>query len=420
MFEVKPYKVMIRDFHKIVNNLHVLFNDGDNDVLYTGTNGFGNRILGAIVGEDDDNNFVRYFHIVVSDEQYTGFINRQTSLRAIIEESDTVFIIDKTHGGKEISVNLIPIIDIPSEFLPLANSFCPDFIKDPSLKYAVSLKGKISDLHKATPEELAQVSAKFSDFIRTSTEFVNDLELSRRVYIEALKAGSFQINFDLEVSELQQLSMFTVSLDNLGTYLSSYFNYVFAKLPSEENGIFKESEIVSTDFRKLESTLNKVYEERHIVPQQNLEHKIIDIISYSVENLKGMDFENFDKIEFINYEKSGNELPMGLIDKGFIPSIESKIFRPESLEKEDIIELDQIPTKYSVQVYNFNTQTGNGGAYLATGEDKIEKISLHARGRTNYENTAFTKSLDEGKIVTIEGFATRVNGRIKVIQVQLQ
>ena len=300
------------------------------------------------------------------------------------------------------------------------NSLCPNFVKDPSLKYAVSLKGKISDLHRTTPEELNQVSTKFSDFIKTSTEFVNDLELSRRVYIEALKAGSFQINFDLELLAAQQLNVFAVPLDDLSKFFNSYFSYVFSKLPSEEQNVFKQEEVSSAEFKKLDSTLARIYEERHIAAPQNMEQKIIDIISYSVENLKGLEFDNFDRIEFINYEKSGQELPMGLIDKDFIPAIENKIFKPENLKKEDVIELDQIPQKYNVQVYNFNTQTGNGGAFLRIAEDKIDKISIHARGKSNYENSFFTKSLDEGKVVSVEGLATRVNGRIKAIQIQLQ
>lgn len=410
---------MIRDFHKIVNNLIVLFNDGENDVLYSGTNEYGNRILGAIIGEDEENNSVRYFHIIVSDKQYSGFINRQLTLRAILEENETVFIVDKSHSAKEIAVNLIGIDEIPDEFLPLSNSLCPEYIRDPTFKYAVSLKGKISDVHKATPEELNQVSTKFSDFIKTSTEFVNDLELSRRIYIEALKAGSFQINFDVEMAEAQQLNMFTSSLDKLSTFLSSYFSYVFAKLPSESQDVFREAEVSSTEFKKLQSTLSQVYSERQMVPKQDLEHKLIDIISYSVENLKGLEFANFDRIEFINFEKSGNEISIGLIDKGYIPSIESKIFKPEDLDKDDIIEMDQTALRYDIQVYNFNTQTGNGGAYLRISEDKIDRISVHARGRANYENTVLTKSLDEGKIIAVEGIATRVNGRIKIIQIAL-
>jgi len=105
---------MIRDFHKIVSNLYVLFNDGDNDVLYSGTNEYGNRILGAIVGEDDDNNSLRYIHFMVSDEQYFGFINRKISLRAILDKNESVFIVDKTHSGREISANLMPTEEIPS------------------------------------------------------------------------------------------------------------------------------------------------------------------------------------------------------------------------------------------------------------------------------------------------------------------
>ena len=62
MFEVKPYKPIIRNLHKIVANRTVLFNDGYNDVLYSGSNEFGNRVLGVVMYEDEDEGVVRYLH----------------------------------------------------------------------------------------------------------------------------------------------------------------------------------------------------------------------------------------------------------------------------------------------------------------------------------------------------------------------
>jgi hypothetical protein len=412
MFEVKPYKVIIKDLHKIVSNLSVLFNDGENDIIYTGTNPYSNRVLGVIMFDDDEEGYLRYLHVLTTDKQYYSFIDKTTSLRNIIEENESVFIVDKTYGGEEITANIVPVREIPEDFLPLPNSFCPEFIKEASFAYGASMKGNNSDLHLVTAEDLNEVNSKFSQFIKTATEFVQELDIDRKVFIEALPAGSFQIKFKIEVKKRSGL-FYNLSIDELATFINDYFNYILSKLPKENSDIFKNEEITSKDFLKLEEEMKSLYEAQLLPPPPDIAQKIVDNIAYSIENLKNINYNgSFNRIEFINYTKAGQELPVALINEEYIPNVERKLFPIEQPTVEDKIEEDEVPQTYTIQVYLLNKESGNGGAYLHT-TSSIEKVLLHLRGRQSYENTVFTKNMDEGKLMEIKAIGKRINGKVK-------
>jgi hypothetical protein len=419
LFEIKPYKTIIKDLHKVVSNLTVLFNDGDNDVMYTGTNKYGNRILGIIMFEDDEKGYLRYIHTLITDQQYSDFLSKKITLRGILENNESFFIVDKNYLNEETSSNLVYYSDIPEQFLPLKNSYCPDLIKEPSLSYSVSLKGNLADLHKTLPNELNEVNSKFSSFLSSATEMIHDFDLSREVYVESLMTGSFKINFRVELKQTEQLPLFNVPINNLSNFFEEYLIYVFKTLPNEDIDVFKKESITSPTFIHLEKSLSRIYEAANIIPKKNIEQQLIDTLNYSIPHLKDLHFnKSFDRIEILNYDLSGQEFQIGLIDESFIPAVESKLFRTEEMNKEDIILYDESPTKYSIRVYQLNTETGNGGAYLQM-DNTIEKISLHLRGRSNYDNTIYTRSMDAGNIIEIDGIGKKVNGKVKEITVQL-
>jgi len=420
MFELKGHKVIIKNLHVIENNRLVLFSDGDNDILYTGSNRYGNRILGSIVFEDDDSGFLRYIHVILTDDEYYEFLNKKKSLLKILEDVESFFLVDFNYNGKEINHSLVTINDMPLNFRPLSNSLCPDFITEPSLTYSASLKGNFADLHKAFPEDVNLVNTTFTEILLNATSFINELEVGRQVFVEALQVGSFRINFKIELNESNQSSLFSASTSKIKLFIQDYFRYVFNTLPDEEVNIFKKSEVTSENFKILEDKLADLYRDKNIViASEGIEQKIIDLISFSVKSLKDIDYtKSFNRIEFLNISKAGEDIPVGLLDEKYIQSVEDKLFKPESFEKEDLIEIDDLPREYRIQVYSFNIQTGNGSANLILTEEKLDKISLHARGKDNYQNTLFTKSMDEGVIVDVSGIAKKVNGRVKELMIQ--
>ena len=89
------------------------------------------------------------------------------------------------------------------------------------------------------------------------------------------------------------------------------------------------------------------------------------------------------------------------------------------VEDEDEIIIDENPQEYSIRVYQFNTQTGKGGCFVQYNNDILDKVILHVHGRNNYENTDFTHSMDEGRIITVYGIGNKINGRLKKLDIDI-
>ena len=122
MFKIKKHKTPIKDLHKIVDNRLVLFNDGDNDIIYTGTNTYGNRLLYCIMFEEDEEDYLRYLGTITTEQQYSDFLNQKISFRSIIDSNQTVFLVDLDYSNNELDSNIVSIKEIPDEFLPLEHS----------------------------------------------------------------------------------------------------------------------------------------------------------------------------------------------------------------------------------------------------------------------------------------------------------
>jgi hypothetical protein len=416
MFKIQKHKTLIKDFHKIVSNRFVLFNDGDNDLIFTGTNLYSNRLLCCIMFEDDEVGFLRYLHVLTTEEQYADFMNKKISFRNILDANESLFLVDVDYSMNEIDSNIVSIDEIPSEFLPLENSFCPDFIYEPTFSYSLSMIGGLADLHKAKAEDLSNVSTHFSDFLKSSTTFLHDFNLGNQIYVEALKAGSFKINFKIEISEPNQIGLLDVSNDKINGFLNSYFKYFFNQLPKEQSNVFKTEVVDSDSFKELENQLEIIYSERFVLPEGGVEQKLIDLINYSAKQLESIEYDgSFESLKFENVSTLGDEIPFGIIDNDFIDSVKSKLFDVNKYNAEAQILIDENPKNYKVQVYNFSTISGKGSAFYVDEDGAVSKIIIHAKGRTNYENTAFTKSMDEGKPVEIKGIGKMIDGKLKLI-----
>lgn len=420
MFEVRKHKSLLKNFHVIAENKRVLFNDGENDIIYTGINEYNNRLLCFIMFEDDEKGFLRYIHMLVSENQYSKFINQQTTLRNILNTNESVFILDLDYGLKEIDQNLVFVSEIPEDYLPLENSYCPDFIRETSFSYAVSLLGGLADSHKTDAKELSDVSTHFSDFLKSSTSFVNDFRREANIYVEALQTGSFKINFRVEIEEPAQIEIINNSTDKISDFLSNYFKYFFNQLPEEDNGVFKSETVTSEGFQKLEKELEDIYEEKYALPEGGVEQKLIDLINYSAAQIEDINYEgSFKELKFEQSSLNDSDIPFGVIDSSFIPSIKDKIYDVSHFDAPPIIRIDEHPKEYKFQVYQFNTNSGKGAAYFTNTEGSVFKITIHAKGKEDYKNTLFTKSMDEGKPFTFKAIGHYSDEKLKKIICEL-
>ena len=424
MFEINKHKPIVSDLPIITNNRLNLLAD-ENPILYTGTNRYGNRILGVIVEESEEEFFVRYFHVIIDDEKYYDFVNGKTTLRKIIESADVIFVLDM-QGEKVIDNNLVTIDEIPADYLPLEESYCPADAFVPSLNYGVSLKGKKADFHLAEVQETNNIQTSFADVLRNTFSGLEGLELRPKLYLEPAKLGSFRVNYRIEFEDVQS-SMFHVDKSLIADYIESFLKYIITKLPQEEKNALKEQHISSVAFKEVEDKLIQIYQKAHLeLTKDELEKKLIDNINESALKFEGVtnqikNSSSFDKIELINYESSGGELGLGIINGEFFDSIKEQLVIPAPEVSTDVIEEDVNPTTYRIRVYKLSNKTGNCYAYFYPDESETnyEIPILINKGNKEYSHSTISKSLDEDKVINIQGRAKKVNGEVKSIKVDL-
>lgn len=417
MFELKNKQLYITGLFDITDNYCTLINDGAIDLLYSGTNKFGSNILGSILFEDDENLYLRYIHTIVSDETLNDFLNKRISLRSIIFDSNSVFIVDKGYNNEIKDSALIPLEELPKDYLPLENSYCPSFVRHNTFEYTFSLKGGLADTHKAEPLVMSETNSKVYKLLNSATTFLNELNIEPTIYSEVALAGSFQLNFEISLNE--KPSLFSKSSDDIKTFFSEFLNYIFDKLPKESQDVLKNEENSSEELRSLFGEMKNIYNSRNVaLNDEAFEQKIIDLITYSVDSIKDIEYKGYNKIEISNKLQNGEILPIALIKTDYYETVANKIFKPEKEEKTDEIIFDENPKDYKIQVYSLNNESGNGGAYFVV-EDNVSKIALHLKGKTDYHGTVYTKSLDDKNSIDIQGIGKWINGVLREITVNL-
>lgn len=423
MFEIKKHKAIVTDLPLISANYLELLAD-ENPILYIGTNRYGNRILGVIIEESDDFS-LHYFHVIIDDSTYYSFINKEITLRAILSQAGLVFVVS-FKAGKYLESNLIGFDEIPTDYLPLEDSFCPDGFFIPSLNFGVSLKGKMADNHLVEIPEANNIQSTFAEVLRNALLTLDELELNPICLLEPAKAGSFRVNYRIEFKP-GQASLFHVDDKLIASYVSSLLNFIIEKLPKEDYTL-KQSNLDSKAFNSVEETLSKIYQSSHIgLPsKEEIEKKLIENINKSAIKFEEVttQIKNsncFNKIELLNYEETGGELGLGIIDESFYDSIKEKLVIEEPIVEKVVIEEDLSPRVYRIRVYHLNTESGNCWAYFYPDESEYNyKIPVRVRKNDKeYHNSILSKSLDEKKVVSIQGFAERTNGYVSSITIDL-
>ncbi len=143
MFKINNNRNILSDLPIITDNYEVLHFD-EFPILFIGLNRYGNKILGSLVCEDEeDDNLFRYFQSIVTNEVHSKFINKKISYLEALKSSTSIFVLDKNINDKILAVFHVSYEEIPEDYLPLANSFCP----------AIALKSELTSSNSITEEE---------------------------------------------------------------------------------------------------------------------------------------------------------------------------------------------------------------------------------------------------------------------------
>jgi hypothetical protein len=424
MFEISNHRKSNSDLPIISANYFVLLQD-ENPIIYTGTNSYGNRILGVIVEESETDFTTRFFHIIISNKQYYAYLEKQIALRDLLIETDPVFVIDFI-GGEITQKYSLPTSEIPADYLPLSNSYCPNYISMPSFSYGAALKGKKADLNVVDVHEESEIQNSISVFLKNSLSVLShNLGLMFNILLQPSMTGSFRINY---MVELDSPNLFKPDNKKTADFIYSYLNYILAKLPQEEQGAFDGEEITSVYFLDVANKFNLVMESGNAsIKDEEVESELLNSIHNSA-----LQFENiteqikrsssFSQIEVVNYQNN-NAVGVGLIDKDFYESIKYKAPIPRNKSIEDKIEKDTQYKKYRVRVYDFSSETGKCRAFYYPNENSEYhyKIPIHIKmgDKSTYKNSQYTKSLDSESVVTISAKGERKNGRIFALHTEL-
>lgn len=408
----------------IINNYTILHFD-EFPILFSGTNKYGNKLLGSLAYEDDD--LFRYFIVFLDDKQYSDFINKRKSYLDLIKLNQEIFVVDKDINNVELATFQLPINEIPADYLPHPDSFIPEQKLSTSLNFGFSLKGKLADFHKALVSDINSVSQRIYSYLEESLEPLNHLAISPVIYSQPSATGSYRLNFDIEFKSVTQLDLFPINQDKINAFINGYLNYIAYGLPKEDDDFLNLFPENSKSFNLLKQSFLDIYEgSGKAAPISTITDRLIENINNSANKLSEITeylktSESFNTIELGNYTEQGDFYTIGLLTDDYKYSISSKLLIEDNLllEAKDV-ESDEIQKDYRILVYQLNLFTGKGRARLYYNEEDFHNIILHIQKEDKeLSNSIFTKSMDEDKVVDVKGIAIKINGIYKKLDCYL-
>ncbi|MBL0034454.1 MAG: hypothetical protein IPP26_01580 [Flavobacteriales bacterium] len=406
---------LIPDVHQIVSGDLAIVNDGEYDVLYSGRNKYETRVLGAILKEDEEKGCMTYVHVLLKSGDYSSFLRGAVTLKSLYQNSQALFFVDKTYGGRFLGASIATWEDIPEDHRPLDNSFCPAFSYEPSFEFDVSMKDGRSEEHLVLPHETNEVNESFTRFIDASLSWTKRIGIKAIAYNEGLMAASFKIRFRVELPEMDQTSIAAVDITKVRNLLPSILKLAVSKGIRAEVMTKETIEHSSPEFQTIMSGVNEIFDEVHAMRPTVDEMR--KVLAQAVQPMQGLQFsDSFKRIEIDNLDTRGAAIPIGVVDEQYVAEANEV---PADPLKVDITVKDETPRSYAIQVTNFNIENGNGKAYVGNDKKTLGKVSIYVRGRKSYDGTHFTQSMHEKDPFDIKGKAVRVNGRIKSISIEL-
>jgi hypothetical protein len=420
MFELDSKYKVDTELPVIIDNYKILHFD-EHPILFSGTNRYGNMLIGSLSYEDEETDLFRYFTVLIDNKEYIDFFNGKISYRDLLIHNKSIFIMDKNINEKVINTYYVPLETIPEDYLPHSTSFIPSQKRVQStLNIAFSLKGKLADLHKAKVNDVNNINERIYNYLQESLETLNVLQLNPTIYSQPSQAASYRLNFDIEFNEERQISMFPINKGKVGDFIQEYLNYVSYFLCDENDGFLENNPEHSEVFSNLKQSFEQIFLSSNLATVSTISDILIENISSSAEKLSEVtDYlrhnNSFNSILVGKISESGEFLSIGYLNEDYKTAIESKIIQPEELEYNENVVADDSPNAYRILVYKINSETGKGSARLyPDSSEKYYKIKLYVqKGEKDIANSIFTKSLNENKVVDVEGIGTSVNGIFK-------
>lgn len=436
MFSVDGKKPSPTTMPIITDNHHViLFHEVP--ILFTGTNEFGNHIIGSSVDEDYEKGFERYYHIIVTINDFSSYIHRKATYRSLLEKARPIYVIDKYVESGLTKIYEYTIGEIPKRWLPAVDTYCPQEDLPASFTYPVSLEGKLADIHQAIPEEVSGLQTKLSGFLKSPFRRLKINRLNNVIPVIALEASyapsSFRINYKVtfekeappskkEESEAQTSLFDETELNQrYNQFLNEYISYCINHLSQDieallehradiDNGVFRPL-LARPKFDKL-CELYRSLVGLGKLSQVEAERTLIEDLLKCVGDLGDLSDtigKHYSQIALANVSVTGIENLLGIIGDtnkkeldDLILTVDTKTGVEKSIDEEQ---------EYRVYIYDLNTDTRTGHAYMERAiNNKVAKPKIKISGSEPLTRTKYTASMHNDEYITVRGKASRVDG----------
>ena len=408
----------------IVDNYRALHYEDEDPILFVGTNHFGSWIIGSSVEEDDSKAAEIFFHVPVTYSSYSSFLNGKKSYREIIESADSLFVIEKPYNQSLRTIRyLITPEQVPSEYLPLEDSFCPPQQTESSFLYVAQLRGGTADRQSVHPSDLSSIQSRIGKIIeRVYVPFGNSLG-SVVAEMRPATSGSFELNYEVRVDPPTQGSLFPDSQNQFNELAQAFIRFCLNDLPEYLPSISEQAERIDrtsdVDPEPVKQLLEKFYD---LYQKKDCRQKLFELLCGTSGHLRmiaesvGTSFKVVgiaNRIRAADGSKTDNTL--GVIDDTF----QHQIVEAEQLAESRIhsVVKDTDPKEYKIMIYHLNTNSRAGNALIVdNGVWSRPRIKIDD-GIGQLTESPYTLSLHKEENIRVKGIARRVDGKFKEIKI---
>jgi len=399
----------------ITDNFEVIHFD-EIPYLYYGTNKYGTKIIGSLIEEDENTYNLRYVHTLVDSESFHTFINGETPYRNIIEQGKDVFIIDKNINENPIAIYAITPDQIPADFLPVNDYYCPKYNFSIGNDFVLSLQGNIADGHLAYTNVLSTIQESFEKVLNKTLEIFEYLKTTPTIKQRAYSSGSFQLRFNLSFVEKDLFFNQEVFYNTIAKILKSL-------IPIKSDNVDSIDDVLKfVDNESLIKSIGEILEQQGFKLNDelisNTQAKFEEIVNYYNEMSSDIG-RGYKEIELLAERKESKELlPLSLINKN--TSIKFNRITEIIDSKKHIIKTDKDYKDYKICIYSLNTETRKGKAliYSRQNDETMDKPNIKIDGSDTLEKTIYTESLHLNKWIDIKAKATLKDGKFSKLSIE--
>lgn len=420
MFKVKETRLIGTEEPIIVGNYRAILSDEDMDVLFIGTNASGDNVIGSSVDEDYEKHFERFFHIIVTDQDMADWLRRKKTYRSLLENARPIYIVDRYHEPAAHKIYHYSLAEIPKDYIPLEDTFCPDWALPVSYQYASSLKGGLADRNIAVPHEAGETQVALASLFDRGIESLRAFfQLDAAVYALPSSGGSFTMNYQIEVAE--KPTLFPASGVNYAAYLNQFVSYCINDFPDDADSFLRQAIGGSSAFNAL---LDTYWLLGNVIDDTLKEKARIDLARHVAAACRDMGDAtkdiggNFDKIVISNVSSAGPNV-LGVLQSDDRPKILNAIALTEP-RTEGPESTDKYPRPYTLHIVSLHVRSRKGIADVLNGGEsnqRIRGIRIEIEGSGPLEETQYTESLYRNKPINVRAITQRAGDKIKALTI---